>query len=198
MTTHITAPTLAALRVRFAELYRNAPPRGMRSAILTAAIAWKEQVLVHGDIEPALARDLAIVARECRERRLAEKARAAKPKAGEKMTGGIETPAVVAASAISPASPLPPLLPPASSQLRVGARLVRTYAGITHVVEVTGDGFVHDGQLYGSLSAVAKAITGTHWNGLLFFGLRRRKTPGGSTSKRRLREPASAKAAAHG
>lgn len=68
-----------------------------------------------------------------------------------------------------------PTLPPASSQLLIGARLVKAYDGKTHVVEVTAQGMLYEGQLFGSLSAVAKRITGTHWNGLLFFGLRKRK-----------------------
>ena len=66
-------------------------------------------------------------------------------------------------------------LPPASSQLLVGTRLVKAHTGKTHVVEVTGEGMLYEGELFSSLSAVAKAITGTHWNGLLFFGLRTRK-----------------------
>ena len=63
----------------------------------------------------------------------------------------------------------------ASILLTLGTRLVKTHGGRSHVVEVTAGGILYDGQVYGSLSAVAKAITGTHWNGLLFFGLRKRK-----------------------
>ena len=66
-------------------------------------------------------------------------------------------------------------LPPASSQLLVGNRLVKAHGGETHVVEVIANGMLYRGKRYASLSAVAKAITGTHWNGLLFFGLRARK-----------------------
>jgi hypothetical protein len=71
---------------------------------------------------------------------------------------------------------VPQPMPPATSQLMVGARLVKVHGGVTHVVDVTAEGMRYDGQLFASLSAVAKHITGTHWNGLLFFGLRRRKT----------------------
>lgn len=74
------------------------------------------------------------------------------------------------------ARPAPAPLPPASSQLTVGTRLVKVHQGVTHVVDVTAGGMRYQGQLFASLSAVAKHITGTHWNGLLFFGLRRRKT----------------------
>jgi hypothetical protein len=44
------------------------------------------------------------------------------------------------------------------------------------VVQVETDGFRYEGASFPSLSAVAKHITGTHWNGLLFFGLRKRRT----------------------
>ena len=42
-------------------------------------------------------------------------------------------------------------------------------------VEVTENGFSHDGEIYNSLSAVATAIAGTRWNGPRFFGLREPK-----------------------
>ena len=54
-----------------------------------------------------------------------------------------------------------------------GTRLIREYQGIEHCVTVLADGFEYQGRPYKSLSAVARAITGTRWNGPLFFGLRR-------------------------
>jgi hypothetical protein len=42
------------------------------------------------------------------------------------------------------------------------------------VVRILADGFEYEGRRYGSLSAVARAATGTRWNGLLFFGLTER------------------------
>ena len=53
-----------------------------------------------------------------------------------------------------------------------GTRLIREYQGIDHCVTVLTDGFEYQGRPYKSLSAVARAITGTRWNGPLFFGLR--------------------------
>ena len=41
-----------------------------------------------------------------------------------------------------------------------------------HVVTVTADGFEWQGRPYKSLSAIARAITGTRWNGWVFFGLK--------------------------
>jgi len=55
-----------------------------------------------------------------------------------------------------------------------GTRLIREWQGVEHVVTVTADGFEWQGRPFRSLSAIARAITGTRWNGLVFFGLKRR------------------------
>ena len=55
-----------------------------------------------------------------------------------------------------------------------GAVLVREYQGVSHKVKVLAQGFEYQGITYKSLSAIARHITGTHWNGLVFFGLRRK------------------------
>lgn len=54
----------------------------------------------------------------------------------------------------------------------VGTRLVREWEGQRHEVTVVHGAFEHRGRRYRSLSAIAKLITGTHWNGPRFFGLR--------------------------
>lgn len=57
-----------------------------------------------------------------------------------------------------------------------GGLLVKQYKGQTHVVKVLDDGrFEYEDRRYRSLSAIAQAITGTKWNGLLFFGLTEKK-----------------------
>ena len=53
-----------------------------------------------------------------------------------------------------------------------GTRLIREWQGVEHVVTVTADGFDWQGRPYKSLSAIARAITGTRWNGWVFFGLK--------------------------
>jgi hypothetical protein len=53
-----------------------------------------------------------------------------------------------------------------------GTQLIREYQGVEHVVTVTRDGFAYQGRPYQSLSAIARHITGTRWNGRVFFGLR--------------------------
>jgi len=57
-----------------------------------------------------------------------------------------------------------------------GGWIVKQYKGQTHVVQVLDDGrFAYDDRRYTSLSAIAQEITGTKWNGLLFFGLTEKK-----------------------
>ncbi|MFO0992607.1 MAG: DUF2924 domain-containing protein [Hyphomicrobiales bacterium] len=53
-----------------------------------------------------------------------------------------------------------------------GTRLIREYQGIEHCVTVRDEGYEYQGRPYKSLSAIARAITGTRWNGLTFFGLK--------------------------
>ena len=53
-----------------------------------------------------------------------------------------------------------------------GTRLLREYQGTEQVVTVTQSGFEWQGRPYQSLSAIARAITGTRWNGWVFFGLK--------------------------
>jgi len=53
-----------------------------------------------------------------------------------------------------------------------GTQLVRIWNGGRFEVLVTRDGFAFEGRPYKSLTAITKAITGTHWNGPKFFGLR--------------------------
>lgn len=54
----------------------------------------------------------------------------------------------------------------------IGTRLVREWNGVEHVITVLRDGFDWQGQRYKTLSAIARKITGTQWNGYRFFGLR--------------------------
>jgi hypothetical protein len=71
-----------------------------------------------------------------------------------------------------PTAPLP----------RSGTILVREWQGTTHHVTVVDDGFLWDGRTYRSLSGIARAITGTNWNGPRFFGMREMN---GKTRERR-------------
>jgi hypothetical protein len=61
--------------------------------------------------------------------------------------------------------------------LKAGALLVREWNGKLERVMILEDGFAWNGQTFRSLSQIAKAMTGTNWNGHRFFGLRQGKTP---------------------
>ena len=68
----------------------------------------------------------------------------------------------------APAAPQTPLP-------RTGTVLVREWRGVTHDVTVVENGFLWNGKTHQSLSTIARTITGTHWNGPRFFGLRATK-----------------------
>ena len=83
----------------------------------------------------------------------------------------------------------------APTRLKIGTVLVREHEGTMHQVKVVEGGFVWRDQVLPSLSATAKAITGTTWNGNRFFGLRKpasdREIPGRGRSQDALaRSPA--------
>jgi len=63
--------------------------------------------------------------------------------------------------------PVPPIA------LRAGTRLVREWRGVTHTVLVQAQGFEWNGRHYRSLTIIAREITGAHWSGPRFFGLRK-------------------------
>jgi hypothetical protein len=63
--------------------------------------------------------------------------------------------------------PAPPI------SLKPGTRLVREWRGVTHTALVHVDGVEWNGRRYRSLTIVARQITGAHWSGPRFFGLRK-------------------------
>jgi hypothetical protein len=69
-------------------------------------------------------------------------------------------------------SRVPPLL--AARQLRRGTKLLRQWQGGLHEVMVLDDGFRFQDKRYGSLSEIARKITGTRWSGPAFFGLKKK------------------------
>jgi hypothetical protein len=72
--------------------------------------------------------------------------------------------------------------------VRPGMRLVREWRGRLHTIIVTQEGFEFAGKRYASLSKIAHAITGAHWSGPRFFGLKRsRASRGRSKWRGRLR-----------
>lgn len=66
---------------------------------------------------------------------------------------------------------------PPEIRARSGTRLVREWNGVKHVVDVDDDGIRYLGKTYKSLTSVAKKITGAHWSGPRFFGLKPKRSP---------------------
>jgi Protein of unknown function (DUF2924) len=60
--------------------------------------------------------------------------------------------------------------------IRPGTRLVRQWGDQVHLVRVEANGYEYQGARYQSLSEIARLITGTHWSGPLFFGIRSEQT----------------------
>lgn len=60
--------------------------------------------------------------------------------------------------------------PPVS--MKTGARLVREWNGVAHIVDFVDVGFRYRDKTYASLTAIAKEITGAHWSGPRFFGIK--------------------------
>lgn len=92
----------------------------------------------------------------------------------EKRHGGLPRPAERelerVATGAAPAAPVR-----RSAPLSPGTRLVRDWNGRTIIVEVEEDGsYLWEGRSYRSLSLIAREVTGAHWSGPRFFGLRRR------------------------
>lgn len=77
-----------------------------------------------------------------------------------------------------------------TAEPKAGGRLLREWNGITHVVEVTPDGYRWNGQTWRSLSVIAREITGAHWSGPRFFGLNAECQPMARTLGRRPHEQA--------
>jgi hypothetical protein len=93
------------------------------------------------------------------------------------------------AKAKAPAPVTPPVAPateprPRDPRLpRPGGILTRTFNGKEIKVEVLDAGFRHDGKVWRSLSGIAKAVSGTPWNGFLFFGLQKRPAKSATPEK---------------
>ena len=90
-----------------------------------------------------------------------------------KMSGGLSRLAERALDQRAGLGPQKRTLDP--SRLKPGTRLVRRWQDVTYDVLVTEDGYLFKDQVFGSLSAIAEAITGTHWSGPRFFGLTSRR-----------------------
>ena len=64
--------------------------------------------------------------------------------------------------------------PPSAARIRPGTKLMRVWQDKTHTVTALAEGFEWQGSRYRSLSEIARTMTGTRWNGLVFFGVKSR------------------------
>lgn len=62
--------------------------------------------------------------------------------------------------------------PPREPLVAPGTIITREWRGVRYQIEATGDGFLYNGRRWKSLSEIARAITGTRWNGPRFFGVK--------------------------
>ena len=140
--------SVGQLRQRFAELFGETTQASNRTW-LVKRIAWRMQALAEGDLS------------ERARRRAAELARDADLRLNPPQSKAHTTPPSPQPASIP--APLDQRLPPP------GTILTRPYKGQLVQVQVLTEGFAYAGRVYPSLSAVAKAITGSHCNGYHFF-----------------------------
>jgi hypothetical protein len=137
--------TVAQLQIRYLEVF-NEPSRSNHKQFLVRRIAWRLQALAQGDLTER-ARERAFSLARDADLRL----RAPQP---------VSTPAVP-----SSGRHRDPRLP------RPGTTLTRIFRDRTVTVKVLEAGFQYEEKVYRSLSAVARHISGTQWNGFSFFQL---------------------------
>ena len=147
----IQAMSVAELREEWRRV-TGEEPRSFNQAWLWRRLAWAIQAKEYGGLS------------ERAERRL------------EELSVHAEAWMPLGKSAFKGLPPVPPTQPARDPRLPTpGTVLTRPYRGKTIAVTVLEDGFEFEGGRYRSLTAVAKAVTGGHWNGFDFFGLRHRK-----------------------
>ena len=140
--------SVGQLRQRFAELFGEATQASNRTW-LVKRIAWRMQALAEGDLSQRA------------RKRAAELARDADLRLNPPQHQTIAT--IATPEPVRTPAPADPRLPPP------GTILTRPYKGQLVQVQVLTEGFAYAGRVYTSLSAVAKAVTGSHTNGFHFF-----------------------------
>lgn len=144
--------TVDRLRSKYAEVFGE-PCRSRHKQWLIKRIAWRMQANEEGDLSERARRRAMELANDADLRMT--------PPREPKTTAGAEERTKSVATKVRSGGDLLP-----------GTSLTREYKGQTVRVTVLADGFECHGQRYKSLTAVAKAVTGKHWNGHHFFGLR--------------------------
>ena len=149
--------TTGQLCQRYEQLFGQAV-RTRHKKYLIRKIAWRIQALAEGDLSERARKRAAELANDADVRVMPPTERAPRSPATADASGGSRM--VTAAGCTRD-----PRLP------AVGTALVRQYKGRTIRVVVQADAFEYDGERYRTLTAVAKAISGSHINGFRFFRL---------------------------
>jgi hypothetical protein len=143
------------LRERYREVYGE-PTRSRNKDFLRKKVGWRIQELAEGGLSDRARARIEELSAHVPVRWAVDRNGAAETQATA------EAPVAVAPEMRDPRLPEP------------GTVLTREFDGVAHRVTVLEDGFEHGGQRFASLSKVARAISGTNWNGYLFFSLQRR------------------------
>jgi hypothetical protein len=143
--------TVKELRARYADVFGEATLANNKTWLIKRT-AWRLQALAEGDLSERARQRAAELANDA-------DLRLNPPKA--KPATALEERTQTATLRFQPDDRLPP----------PGTIITRTYKGQLLQVQVLAHGFEFEGAVYGSLSAVAKVITGSHCNGYLFFRL---------------------------
>ena len=151
--------TPAQLRDKYAEVFGE-PSRSGNKDFLFKRIAWRIQSLAEGDLSERARQRAAELARDA-DIRVTTPRMPRTPRQPKASTG---TPQATVTGTLPRSAPRDRLPMP-------GTILTRQYRGRLIEATVLPKGFEWEGEVYRSLSAVAKAVTGSHWNGFLFFGL---------------------------
>ncbi len=147
--------TVGELREKYREVYGEDTRSGNKDW-LWKRIAWRIQELKFGGLSERAKRRAAELANEA-DIRLRVPKGAFDGVSGAVRKGGAGKSS--GAVARNRRAPLP------------GTTLTREYKGVIHTVKVLDIGFEYEGRRYKSLSAIAREITGSHWNGNLFFNI---------------------------
>ncbi len=143
--------TVKELRARYAEVFGQETPANNKTWLIKRT-AWRLQALAEGDLSERARQRAAELANDADLRLNPPKAKTASAPEERTQTATLR---------FQPDDRLPP----------PGTVLTRKYKGEMLQVKVLAHGFEYAGLVYSSLSAVAKAITGSHCNGYLFFRL---------------------------
>ena len=142
--------SVGELRKKYCEVFKETT-NARNKVWLVKRIAWRIQANIEGDLSERARRRAMEIANDADIRMMPPRERKPREVAPQPNTVVVNVDSKPARS------------------LSVGQSLQRVYKGQNVVVLIRGDGFEWQGQKYKSLTAVAKAVTGKHWNGFNFF-----------------------------